>query len=49
MSGDTDIVGQSRKRTASNAELESPGNKKVKVDVNGTIHLDDDDDDLEIL
>lgn len=47
--GSAGITGESRKRTASNAELDVPTSKKSKVDANGTIHLDDDDDDLEIL
>lgn len=45
-------TGESRKRTASKAELDVPNFKKTKVDEAGTILLDDDDeddDDLEIL
>lgn len=42
------IVGQPRKRTASNAELDAPTAKKPKVDEAGTILLDDDDDDDDV-
>lgn len=48
--GQNSIAGESRKRTASTAELDVPEFKKPKVDAMGTILLDDDDDDdLEIL
>lgn len=45
-------VRESRKRTASNAELDAPDFKKIKTDATGTVLLDedeDDDDDLVLL